>query len=282
MRIIKSIKAMTGFSLDAKRAKRTIGFVPTMGYLHAGHLSLVKAAGKSCDFVVVSIFVNPIQFGPKEDLKKYPRDLKRDFKLLSRLKVDVVFVPTEKDIFPKDFSTFVEVPSLSKILCGKTRPIHFRGVATIVAKLFNIIKPDLGFLGRKDYQQVAVIKRMAQDLNMDVKVVDLPTVRERDGLAMSSRNVYLSKNQRSAALSLYKSLQLAGSMIKEGETGSRRIMRAMVRLISSAKPKIRIEYVEMCDPLTLERKKKVKGPALIAVAAFVGKTRLIDNIEVRG
>lgn len=282
MRIIKSIKAMTGFSLGAKRAGRTIGFVPTMGYLHEGHLSLVKAAKRSCDVAVVSIFVNPIQFGPKEDLKEYPRDLKRDVRRLSKLKVDAVFIPREKEIFPEDFSTLVEVPKLRRVLCGRTRPVHFRGVATVVAKLFNIVGPDIAYFGKKDHQQFVIIRRMVKDLNMPVKVTGLPTVRERDGLAMSSRNAYLSKDQRSAALSLYKSLQFARSMIKEGETDSRRIMRAMVRLICSAKPKVRLEYVEICDPLTLERKKKIKGPALIAVAAFAGKTRLIDNIEVRG
>lgn len=273
---------MKGFSGRAKRAGNVIGFVPTMGYLHDGHLSLLKAAKRRCDTVVVSIFVNPIQFSPNEDLKKYPRDFKRDLKLLSPLKVDAVFAPGAEEMFPKGFSAFVEVPSLSDKLCGRSRPGHFRGVATVVSKLFNIVSPDIAFFGEKDFQQLVIIKRMVSDLALDVEVVGLPTVRERGGLAMSSRNAYLSAKQRAAASVLFRSLKLARDMVRKRVLDPKRIIKAMRDLISKAKPRVLIDYIEVCDPGTLETRKKVKGRTLVALAAFVKGTRLIDNIILYG
>ncbi len=273
---------MTELSKQAKTKGKIIGFVPTMGYLHEGHLSLIRAARKRCDILVVSIFVNPIQFGPKEDLKNYPRDLKRDIKLVSPLKADYLFVPDKDDILPEDFSSFVDVPGLSEKLCGRSRPGHFRGVATIVAKLFNIVNPDIAFFGEKDFQQLAIIKKMVSDLNMGVKVIGMPTIREPDGLAMSSRNVFLSANERTSAAAIYRSLKLAERMVEGGEDRAVNIIKAMKKLLSRERPKIIIDYVQACDPVTLESVNRIKGETLIAVAAYPGPTRLIDNILVRG
>ncbi len=281
MKIIKSIDLMKKITLQAKRAGRVIGFVPTMGCLHPGHLSLVKYARKRCDLLVVSIFVNPIQFGPKEDFRKYPRDMKRDKKLLSSLDVDVLFVPKAAELLPAGFVSYVEVPGLSKKLCGRSRPGHFRGVTTIVAKLINIVAPDIAFFGKKDFQQLVIIKKMVADLNMGIGIVGLPTVREPDGLAMSSRNIYLDSDERASATVLYRSLRLARKLVREGARDSRRVIKAKRQLITSQRPKVQIDYIEVCDPETLEEKTKIKGKTLIALAAYVGDARLIDNMFIR-
>jgi len=280
MRIIGRTNTLRKVISRANRSGRTVGLVPTMGYLHDGHLSLVRRARKECDLVVVSIFVNPIQFGPGEDLGKYPRNFKRDSSLLKSLDVDIIFAPSAGEMFPKGFSTFVEVPELGKKLCGRTRPVHFRGVTTVVAKLFNIVSPDSAYFGRKDYQQLVIIKKMVKDLCMDVKVIGLPTVRESDGLAMSSRNSYLSPAERRSAAVIYRALKHSKELAAKGVRSSGRIKSAMRRIISSVRPGAKIEYLEICDPGTFEPKKNIDGPTLVAVAAFVGRARLIDNILI--
>ncbi len=272
---------MQKLSDSLRRKGTTIGLVPTMGYLHEGHLSLVRQAKKDCDFVVVSIFVNPTQFGPKEDLKKYPRDLAHDIKLLSKLKVDAVFYPPAGAMYPEGYKTYIYVKGLSKGMCGASRPGHFEGVATVVAKLFNIIKPDAAYFGKKDYQQQVIIKKMAADLNFDVQIVSLPTIRETDGLAMSSRNKYLSKEERSKAVILNRSLCFAKQLIRAGLTNASRVRSAISKLIRT-KQGVKIDYIAIIDPVSLEEKRAIKGRTLIAIAAYIGKTRLIDNIEVGG
>jgi len=280
MRVLEKIKDIRKYTQKAKNCNKSIGFVPTMGYLHDGHLSLVREAKKKCDVVVVSIFVNPMQFGPKEDLKKYPRNLKRDKKLLSSLNIDVLFIPNSSEIL-KNISSFIEVGELSNKLCGKSRPEHFRGVATIVAKLFNIVNPDIAFFGKKDFQQLQIIRKMTKDLGFNVDIIGIPIIREKDGLAMSSRNSYLSKKQRKSAVVLYKSLKLAKNLIFSGEINSNKIKQSMKALIAKQIPKIKIDYIAICDPTNFEPKKKINAPTLIAVAAFAGKTRLIDNVVIR-
>jgi len=271
---------MQALSEKMRQKGKTIGFVPTMGALHEGHLSLVRAAVKRTDFVVVSIFVNPLQFGPKEDLKKYPRSLKKDKKLLKVLGVDAVFAPKAASMFKKHFDAFVEPGDLSKKLCGRSRPGHFRGVTTVVARLFNIVKPHIAFFGLKDFQQQLIIRKMVKDLNMRVKIISLPTVREKDGLAMSSRNSYLSKDERQASLVLNRSLKLAKSLVRSGTNSSAKIKKAMKKLVSKEK-QVKLDYLSISDPSTLEQIKKFDKETLIALAAFVGKTRLIDNILVK-
>jgi len=280
VKVIKSIGSMKKLSFGFKKKGISIGLVPTMGYLHDGHLSLVKEAKKRNDVVVVSIFVNPTQFGPKEDLKNYPRDLKKDIKLLSKYDVDAVFYPDASDIYPKGYKTYIKVEGLSDKLCGRSRPIHFRGVATIVAKLFNIIKPDAAYFGEKDFQQQVIIKKMVSDLNMDVRVVSMPTVRESDGIAMSSRNSYLSKKERMKALVINRALKMAKILVKSGVRNASKVKAAMSQLMRSAKG-LKIDYISICDPNTLEETNIIKGKSLIATAAYIGKTRLIDNILVR-
>jgi pantoate--beta-alanine ligase len=280
MKIIRSVSSMSGLSTSLKSKGLMIGFVPTMGCLHEGHLSLVTRSKADCDITVVSIFVNPIQFAPLEDLKTYPSDLKRDIAMLSRLGVNYVFVPEAKEIYPAGFSTFVEVAGLSDALCGKSRPGHFRGVATIVAKLFNIVRPDAAFFGMKDYQQLMVIKKMASDLNMGVKIIGLPTVRERDGLAMSSRNKYLTAGERRSASALYGSLTSARDEIERGERDTKKLVAMIKREIFSAIPKVRIDYVEIRDSKSLAPIRVINGKILIALAVKVGNARLIDNILV--
>jgi len=279
MRIIKSIKEMQDISKRVRKKGMTIGFVPTMGSLHEGHLSLVREARRTSDFLVVSIFVNPIQFGPHEDMKKYPRDMKRDVLLLSRCGVDVIFYPSASSIYPKGYKTYVEVIELQGKMCGASRPGHFKGVATVVTKLFNIVKPDNAFFGEKDYQQQIIIKAMAKDLNMDINVVSMPTMREKNGLAMSSRNIYLDVAERRQAGMLYKALQLAKTLVKNGNRNPAKIKTAMKKLIRES-ASIRIDYVSICDPETLEEVKRIAGKILVAIAAYVGKARLIDNMIV--
>lgn len=280
MKLVTSPEKMQVLSENLRLRGKHIGFVPTMGALHDGHLSLIRAARKASDIVVVSIFVNPIQFGPKEDYRKYPRNLEKDRKLLKNLGVDIVFVPKVKDIFKEGFDTFVEVPKLSKKLCGTSRPGHFRGVTTIVIKLFNIVNPYIAFFGFKDFQQQVIIKKMVKDLNMDIKIISLPIVRESDGLAMSSRNMYLSKKERKSALVLRKSLLLAKKMIGSGESSPSKVKKAMKRLIRK-EPPVKLDYLSICNPETLEEVKRLNGQSLIALAAYVGRARLIDNITVK-
>jgi len=276
MEVIKSISEMKKKVRAFKAEGKIIGFVPTMGYLHEGHLSLVRLARKKGDVVVVSIFVNPLQFGPKEDYHIYPRDLERDLKLLEREKVDVVFVPEEEEMYPPGFQTYVEVEKLTKGLCGAFRPGHFRGVCTVVLKLFNIVQPDFAVFGKKDYQQLKVIERMVKDLNLDIEIIPHPTVRESDGLAMSSRNTYLNEEERRSAVSLYQSLKMAERLIFDGERDPESL-KSLIKEYIEKFPHTRVQYVEIVDPETLEEVKEIKGPVLIALAVFVGKTRLIDN-----
>ncbi len=257
------------------RGKR-IGFVPTMGYFHEGHLALMRKARELSDVVVVSIFVNPIQFGPQEDFARYPRDLERDRRLAQAQGVDILFVPSAEEMYPPGFQTYVEVTELSRPLCGARRPGHFRGVCTVVLKLFHIVKPHLAVFGEKDYQQLKVIQRMVRDLDLEVEIVPHPTVREPDGLAMSSRNVYLRPEEREAALSLYRALELARKRVAEGVRETRILRREIEEFIRSH-PYTRIDYVEFRDPETLEERERIDRATLLALAVFVGKARLIDN-----
>jgi pantoate--beta-alanine ligase len=279
MKEIKSIKEMQFLSNEWKKKGVKIAFVPTMGYLHEGHLSLVRIARKLGDKVVVSIFVNPLQFGPTEDYREYPRDLERDKSLLEKEGVDVVFVPEAEEMYPEGFQTYVEVTEITKGLCGAFRPGHFKGVTTVVLKLFNIVKPDIAIFGEKDYQQLQVIKRMVKDLNLDIEIVGAPTVREEDGLAMSSRNTYLSSEERKSALSLYKSLLLAKDLVKKGEKDPQKIKKKMEEFIHNY-PFTKVQYIEFVDPETLEPVSMIEKPVVCALAVFVGKARLIDNMLI--
>ena len=279
MRFIPDLGKLSIATEKARRLKRRIGFVPTMGALHAGHFSLIKQARKENDAVVVSIFVNPAQFGEGEDFKKYPRRFKKDLEFCRQLGVDFVFLPDKKDMYPEGYSTFVSVEGLSDLLCGSSRPGHFRGVATVVAKLLNIIQPDTLYLGQKDAQQAILISRMVKDLNFSVKVKVLPTVREKYGLALSSRNAYLSKNERAGAAVLFKSLQLAEALIINGQRDAARIISRMKQLIEKNK-QAEIDYLAIVDPEQLSAVKKVKPGSLIALAVRIGKTRLIDNTTI--
>lgn len=261
---------------DELRKDRRIAFVPTMGYLHEGHLALVRKARDLADVVVVSIFVNPIQFGPTEDLARYPRDFDRDAALLEKERTDIIFYPDDGEMYEKDFTTYVEVKKLEDHLCGKTRVGHFTGVATVVAKLFNIVKPHYAIFGQKDYQQLMVIQRMVKDLNMDVEIVPYPTVREPDGLAMSSRNTYLSDMERRKARLISAALRKAEEMAGSGERNTDTI-RKVVEDILHQEDGIDVEYINICDTGTLEDVAVIAGRAVIAVACRIGRTRLIDN-----
>ncbi len=254
-----------------------LGLVPTMGALHEGHLSLIRAAKAKSDVVVASIFVNPTQFGRNEDFSRYPRDLEKDLALLERDGVDLVFVPSVEEMYPQQGVTWVTVEGLSDRLCGKSRPGHFRGVATVVAKLFNIVEPDIAFFGQKDAAQVAIIRRMVRDLNMPVAIEACPIVRERDGLALSSRNAYLSPEQRQDALVLFRSLWRVRELFADGERNPAILMKAAKNVLSGSTG-VRLDYFEIVDPDELTPLATIDGPALVAVAAFVGNTRLIDNI----
>ncbi|MBI4762152.1 MAG: pantoate--beta-alanine ligase [Chloroflexota bacterium] len=254
----------------------TVGFVPTMGYLHEGHLSLIRHAKEECDSVVVSIFVNPTQFGPNEDLAKYPRDLERDLRLIEPLGVDLVWTPTAEVMYPPGYQTWVEVEAVTRPLEGAMRPGHFRGVTTVVAKLFNAVQPHKAYFGQKDAQQAAVIRRMTLDLNFPIEIVVCPTVREADGLAMSSRNVYLSPEQRKAATVLFRSLSAAKELYESGERNAEALRRKMKEVLA-AEPLAQVQYVSCADYDTLEELSEVRGKALLSMAVFIGKTRLIDN-----
>jgi pantoate--beta-alanine ligase len=280
MRIIERIQEMQKWSEAERCAGKRIVLVPTMGFLHQGHLSLVREGKKRGDRLVTSIFVNPAQFSPQEDFAAYPRDLDRDCQLLEGETVDILFYPSAKEMYPEGFQTYLEVEKLYPLLCGGFRPGHFRGVATVVAKLFNIVRPDVAIFGEKDYQQLQVIRRLAQDLDFAVEVVGCPTIREKDGLALSSRNIYLNKAERSSALSLYRSLKTAKVLVGDGERDGERIIHA-VRGEMEKEALVRVEYVRLCDPVSLEEIAEMKGEALLALAVWVGKARLIDNVLLR-
>ncbi len=280
MRIVYEPYEMQEIANKYREWGKTIGFVPTMGYLHKGHLSLVKEAKKNNDVTFVSIFVNPTQFAPNEDLDKYPRDIERDEELLKKEGVDFLFYPTVENMYPNGFQTYVSVESLTQVLEGASRPTHFRGVTTVVSKLFNITKPHRAYFGKKDAQQLIVIKKMVEDLNFDVEIVGLPIVREEDGLAMSSRNKYLNKKEREEAVCLYQSLQRAKEMIDNGTDDAETIKREMYKTINKYEiPKI--DYISINSLSELKELEKIeKGNTLISLAVFVGKTRLIDNLWI--
>jgi pantoate--beta-alanine ligase len=276
MEIIKDIHEMRSLAEKTRRSWKTIALVPTMGALHEGHLSLMDYGREKADLLVVSIFVNPIQFGPQEDFEKYPRDLAGDSRLTEKRGVDIIFSPEPKDFYPEFFQTYVAVDQVTQTLCGKTRPGHFRGVSTVVCKLFNIVKPHLAIFGLKDFQQVVVIKQMVQDLNMDVEVVGRPTVREADGLAMSSRNRYLSAAERGSALTLSLALKEAQALFGKGERKTEVLLDRVKDLIIR-EPSTRIEYAKICHPRTLDDLAVIKDQGVLALAVWVGSTRLIDN-----
>ncbi len=276
MRLIRSVDKVQKIVGQVRKRGKLIGLVPTMGFLHEGHLSLVRIARKKCDFLVVSVFVNPAQFGPKEDLRRYPRDLKRDLQLLKIEGVDLVFNPSVREMYPAGFRTYVEVQEWSRLLCGASRPVHFRGVTTVVLKLFNILQPDVAVFGRKDFQQAVIIQKMVKDLNLGIQVITGPIVREKDGLAMSSRNIYLSDKDRKNAVVLFQTLKWVREAHKSGLRDPGLAISRMRRMIKRKGG--RIDYIEMVDKNTLEPVKKLKKRTLIALAVFFGRTRLIDNI----
>lgn len=280
MLTVRPTAEMAGISKSLILNGKTIGFVPTMGYLHEGHTSLIDRARTENDIVVVSIFVNPTQFGPNEDLDKYPRNLKRDKSILEKHNVDILFLPIETEMYPDGFSTSVEVKGLTEGLCGAKRPGHFKGVTTVVSKLFNILKPNKAYFGKKDFQQLKVIERMVRDLNYDIEIVGCPIVREKDGLAKSSRNTYLSKNERIAATCLFKSLKKARSAIEGGNNSAKEISNLIRSYLESIPEVRRIDYIEIVNPNTLKPVESIENGTLIAIAAFIGNTRLIDNYVV--
>ena len=275
MKIVGTVKEVIEQVKEWKKQGLSVGFVPTMGYLHEGHKSLMDAARKGNDKVVVSIFVNPMQFGPTEDLATYPRDLDHDAALCESAGVDLIFHPEAEEMYEKDFCSFVDMTGLTEGLCGKTRPIHFRGVCTVVNKLFNIVTPDHAYFGQKDGQQLAVIKRMVRDLNMDIEIVGCPIVREEDGLAKSSRNTYLSPEERKAALILSKTVAL-GKELAKTEKDANKVVEAMKKNIET-EPLAKIDYVEAVDALSMAPVEKLEGTCMLAMAVYIGKTRLIDN-----
>jgi len=279
VKIVKNVSILAKAVSRLKRNGSRIGFVPTMGYLHEGHISLARRARKENEIVIVSIFVNPAQFGPNEDLQKYPRDLKKDLRLLRGL-CDIVFIPSVKEMYPGSSCTFVEVRGTSDILCGSTRKGHFEGVTTVVSKLFNIVRPDRAYFGRKDAQQAVIIKKMVRDLNFPVKVSVMPIVREKDGLAMSSRNVYFSAQERGDAVVLFQALRSAQQLVKHGTKDSAKIKGILADFIGRT-ASARIDYIEIVEPDTLELIRVIKKQALLLLAVYIGKTRLIDNMMLK-
>ena len=275
MRLVKTISQANRITASAKQRGKSVGLVPTMGYLHEGHLSLVRIARRKCEFLVVSVFVNPAQFSPKEDRRKYPRDLKRDLRLLKETGADLVFYPSVKEIYPQGYRTYVEVIDWSNLLCGASRPIHFRGVTTVVLKLFNVLTPNIAVFGSKDFQQAVIIKKMVKDLDLGVRIITGPIIREKDGLAMSSRNTYLSETERKNAVILYQSLKWLRKAYKKSLRNPRVAIEKMRKMIKGKGG--RIDYIEMVDKNTLASVKKLQKGTLIALAVFFGRTRLIDN-----
>jgi len=279
MKVSQTIDSVREKVKDARKQGKTIGLVPTMGALHEGHISLVEAARKKCDFVVVSIFVNPTQFGPAEDFDKYPRPIEDDLKKCEQAGVDLVFNPSPNEMYPEKVITWVNVEKITENLCGSSRPGHFRGVTTVCSKLFNIVTPDMAFFGQKDAQQSIVIKRMVADLNMPLEIVVCPIIREENGLAMSSRNKYLSEQEKEDASYIYKSLQKCMEMIDSGSRETETLINEM-RTILKAKKSIKVEYISIVDEKTLENIDKIQGKSLAAIAVRIGSTRLIDNFPI--
>ncbi|MCC8169328.1 MAG: pantoate--beta-alanine ligase [Oscillospiraceae bacterium] len=279
MKLVKTKQEVRDTVKEWKKQGLTVGLVPTMGYLHEGHASLIDASVKNNDRTVVSIFVNPMQFSPNEDLESYPRDIARDSEVCGEHGADLIFNPEPEEMYGDMFCSYVDMDVLTKELCGLSRPIHFRGVCTVVSKLFNIVTPDNAYFGQKDAQQLAVIKRMVEDLDMNIKINGCPIVREADGLAKSSRNTYLSAEERRAALILSKTVNLGRSMIESGERDTEKIVSAMVKNIET-EPLAKTDYVKIVDALTMQQIKTIDRPALCAMAVYIGKTRLIDNFEV--
>ena len=279
MKIVSTVEQVREEVKKWRQQGLTVGLVPTMGYLHEGHKSLIDKAVAQNDKVVVSVFVNPIQFGPTEDLATYPRDLERDAALCEDAGAALIFHPEKEDMYFDDFCTYIDMDGLTKGLCGKTRPIHFRGVCTVVGKLFNIVHPDRAYFGQKDAQQLAVVRRMVRDLNFDLEIVGCPIVREEDGLAKSSRNTYLSEEERKAAVILHKGLVKGEEMVSAGEKDVKKVLDAITEIIES-EPLARIDYVEAVDFDNIETIDTIEGSVLVAVAVYIGKTRLIDNFIV--
>lgn len=276
MQAVRTIQEVREQVKEWKKQGLSVGFVPTMGYLHEGHGSLMKRAREECDRVVVSIFVNPMQFGVNEDLDSYPRDLEADARLCRKIGVDLIFHPEVEEMYEKGFCSYVDMEGLTKELCGKSRPVHFRGVCTVVNKLFNIVAPDKAFFGQKDAQQLAVIKRMVRDLNLDIEIIGCPIIREEDGLAKSSRNTYLDPEERQAALILSETIFLGERLVKEGERDARRLIAAMKENLAK-EPMAVVDYVEAVSMDTIEKIDRLEGTVLVAMAVKIGKTRLIDN-----
>ncbi len=281
MIVVRDTREMQKISEEKRKEEKTIGFVPTMGALHEGHLELVRVARKKSDFVVVSIFVNPIQFGQGEDYLEYPRDEKGDIEKCREKGVDCIFIPKVKDMYDENFSTYVEVQGLTENLCGRYREGHFRGVTTVVTKLFNIVKPHLAFFGWKDAQQILVIKKMVKDLNFDIEIIGVETIREKDGLAMSSRNCYLNEKERKQSPYLYKSLLYGKELIERGERNAEKIKDEIKKFINENLPLGKVQYIEVVDMENLKPVKETKGNIIIALAVFLGKARLIDNIRLK-
>lgn len=279
MKIVSTVEQVREEVKKWRQQGLTVGLVPTMGYLHEGHKSLIDKAVAQNDKVVVSVFVNPIQFGPTEDLATYPRDLERDAALCEDAGAALIFHPEKEDMYFDDFCTYIDMDGLTKGLCGKTRPIHFRGVCTVVGKLFNIVHPDRAYFGQKDAQQLAVVRRMVRDLNFDLEIVGCPIIREEDGLAKSSRNTYLSGEERKAAVILHKGLVKGEEMVSAGEKDVKKVLDAITEIIES-EPLARIDYVEAVDFDNIETIDTIEGSVLVAVAVYIGKTRLIDNFIV--
>ena len=279
MQVVSTVKEVRDIVAEWRKEGKTVGFVPTMGYLHEGHGSLISKAVEQNDKAVVSIFVNPMQFGPTEDLESYPRDLEKDSKFCESLGADLIFHPEPEEMYHEGFSSFVDMTVLTEELCGLSRPVHFRGVCTVVSKLFNIVQPDRAYFGQKDAQQLAIIRRMVRDLNMDIEIVGCPIVREEDGLAKSSRNTYLNEEERKAALILSKAVFLGKKMVEDGETSAAAVKEAMIKKIES-EPMAKIDYVEAVDGLSMQPVEEIKAPVLVAMAVYIGKTRLIDNFIV--
>lgn len=279
MRVVTTVNEVKEAVRQWKREGQSVGFVPTMGYLHEGHGSLIKRARKDNDKVVVSIFVNPMQFGPTEDLASYPRDLEKDSAFCESLGADLIFHPEPEEMYTDSFSSYVDMSVLTEELCGLSRPVHFRGVCTVLTKLFNIVEPDRAYFGQKDAQQLAIVKHMVEDLNMNLEIIGCPIIREDDGLAKSSRNTYLSEEERKAALILSKTIFMGQKMVAGGETDAERLVEAMKASIET-EPLARIDYVKAVDGRTMQQVTEIKAPVLVAMAVYIGKTRLIDNFIV--
>jgi pantoate--beta-alanine ligase len=280
MEVIKTIKEMKEFSSQARQKGQTIAFVPTMGFFHEGHLSLMREGRKLGDLLIISLFVNPTQFGPSEDFQKYPKDFEKDRKMAEGVGVDVLFAPDASEMYPADHQTIVRVEKVTQELCGRSRPVHFQGVATVVTMLFNIVMPHMAIFGEKDFQQLIMIRQMVKDLCMEIEIIGMPTIREADGLAMSSRNSYLSPKERQAALALYRSLKKAEDLLQKEECLAEKIQKGMMEIILS-EPLVKIDYVQICNASTLEDVHEIKGEVVIALAVYVGQTRLIDNLVYR-